>query len=45
MLKGAVTAFIKEEKKRIKDLLAETGKAVTAPLSIAKFARFKVGEI
>ena len=37
--------FIKEEKKRIRDLLAETGKAVAAPLTVAKFARFKVGEI
>jgi elongation factor Ts len=38
-------AFIKEEKKRIRDLLAETGKTVAAPLTIAKFARLKVGEI
>jgi elongation factor Ts len=37
--------FIKEEKKRIRDLLAETGKGVAATLKIAKFARFKVGEI
>jgi elongation factor Ts len=37
-------AFIKEEKKRIRDLLAETGKSVGATLTIARFARFKVGE-
>lgn len=37
--------FIKEEKKRIRDLLAETGKAVSGTVTIAKFARFKVGEI
>jgi elongation factor Ts len=37
--------FIKEEKKRIRDLLAETGKAVGGTLKIARFARFKVGEI
>jgi elongation factor Ts len=38
-------AFIKEEKKRIRDLLTETGKTVATTLTIAKFARFKVGEI
>jgi elongation factor Ts len=37
--------FIKEEKKRIRELLAETGKAVGATVTVAKFARFKVGEI
>ncbi len=37
--------FIKEEKKRIRELLAETGKAVGATVTIAKFARMKVGEI
>jgi len=36
--------FVKEEKKRIRDLLADTGKAVSGTVSIAKFARFKVGE-
>ena len=36
--------FVKEEKKRIKDLLAEAGKAVGATLTISRFARFKVGE-
>jgi elongation factor Ts len=36
--------FIKEEKKRIRDLLVETGKAVSGTLSVARFARFKVGE-
>jgi len=36
--------FIKDDKKRIRDLIAETGKAVSGTLSIAKFARFKVGE-
>jgi elongation factor Ts len=38
-------AFIKEEKKRIKDLLAETGKAVGGALKIGHFARLKVGEM
>jgi len=37
--------FVKEEKKRIRDLLADTGKAVGGTVTIAKFARFKVGEI
>jgi elongation factor Ts len=36
--------FVKDDKKRIKDLLAETGKAVSSTISIAKFSRFKVGE-
>jgi len=36
--------FVKEEKKRIRELLAETGKAVSGTVSVAKFARFKVGE-
>ena len=36
--------FIKEEKKRIRELVADTGKAVKATVSIAKFARLKVGE-
>jgi elongation factor Ts len=36
--------FIKDDKKRIRDLVAETGKAVSGTLNIAKFARFKVGE-
>ena len=36
--------FVKEDKKRIKDLLAETGKAAGSPVTIARFARFKVGE-
>jgi elongation factor Ts len=36
--------FIKDDKKRIRDLLAETGKATGATVTIAKFARFKVGE-
>ena len=38
-------AFVKDEKKRVRDLLTETGKAAGATLTIAKFARFKVGEI
>lgn len=37
--------FIKEEKKRIRELVAETGKAVKATVSIAKFSRLKVGEV
>jgi elongation factor Ts len=36
--------FIKEEKKRIKDLVADAGKATSSTLNVAKFARFKVGE-
>jgi elongation factor Ts len=36
--------FIKDDKKRIRDLVAETGKAVSGTLNIVKFARFKVGE-
>lgn len=36
--------FIKDDKKRIRDLLAEAGKAVGATVSVIKFARFKVGE-
>jgi translation elongation factor EF-Ts len=36
--------FVKEEKKRIKDLLAETSKATSSTVTVAKFARFKVGE-
>lgn len=37
--------FIKDDKKRIKDLLAETGKVVGAPVTLAKFSRLKVGEV
>ncbi|MGC8623927.1 MAG: translation elongation factor Ts [Phycisphaerae bacterium] len=37
--------FVKDENQRIRDLLAQTGKAVAAPLRIAAFARFKVGEV
>lgn len=37
--------FIKDDKRRIRDLIAETGKAVKATVAVAKFARFKVGEI
>jgi elongation factor Ts len=36
--------FVKEEKKRIRELLAETGKSVGGTVTVAKFARFKVGE-
>ncbi len=38
-------AFVKDENKRIRDLLADTGKAVSGTLKIAHFARFKVGEV
>lgn len=38
-------AFIKEESKRIKDLLADAGKATSSTLKIAHFARLKVGEV
>ncbi len=37
--------FVKDENKRIRDLVAETGKAVAAPLNVIAFARFKVGEV
>ncbi len=37
--------FVKDESKRIRDLMAETGKAVSAQLTVAAFARFKVGEV
>ncbi len=37
--------FVKDENKRISDLVAETSKAVAAPLSVIAFARFKVGEV
>ena len=36
--------FIKDDKKRIRDLIADAGKAANATLKIAKFARFKIGE-
>ncbi len=37
--------FVKDESKRIRDLLADTGKTVAATLTIVGFARFKVGEV
>lgn len=36
--------FIKEEKQKIKDLVAAASKATGAPLTVARFARLKVGE-
>jgi elongation factor Ts len=36
--------FIKDDKKRIRDLLGEAGKSANATLTIAKFSRFKIGE-
>jgi elongation factor Ts len=36
--------FVKEEKKRIRDLVAEAGKAAGASLTIANISRLKVGE-
>jgi elongation factor Ts len=36
--------FVKEEKKRIRDLVAEAGKAAGATLSISNISRLKVGE-
>ncbi|NNM86349.1 MAG: translation elongation factor Ts [Phycisphaerales bacterium] len=36
--------FVKDEKRKIRELLAETSKAVSSPLSVVEFARFKVGE-
>lgn len=37
--------FIKDDKKRIRDLVAETAKATKATVNIVKFAYFKVGEM
>ncbi len=37
--------FVKDEKRKISDLLAATSAAVGAKLQIARFARFKVGEV
>ena len=37
--------FVKEESKRIRELLADAGKATSSTLKIAHFARFKVGEV
>ena len=36
--------FIKDDKRRIRDLLADTGKAAGGEVKIVRFARFKVGE-
>ena len=36
--------FVKDDKRRIKDLLAETGKSAGGEVKIVRFARFKVGE-
>jgi elongation factor Ts len=36
--------FIKDEKMKIKDLVAQAGKAAGAPVTLKHFARFKVGE-
>jgi elongation factor Ts len=36
--------FIKDDKKRIRDLLADAGKAAKATLKVVKFSRFKIGE-
>jgi elongation factor Ts len=36
--------FVKDDKRRIRELLADAGKAAGATLTIVKFARFKVGE-
>ncbi len=37
--------FVKDEKKRIRDILADASRAVSAKLEIIRFARFKVGEV
>ncbi|MCL5946254.1 MAG: translation elongation factor Ts [Planctomycetes bacterium] len=37
--------FVKDENLRIRDLLAQSGKAVAATLRLVAFARFKVGEV
>ncbi|MGN6369517.1 MAG: translation elongation factor Ts [Phycisphaerae bacterium] len=36
--------FIKDDKKRVRDLLADAGKAAKATLKVTRFARFKIGE-
>ncbi len=37
--------FVKDESRRIRDLLADAGKASSATLRVVEFARFKVGEV
>ncbi len=36
--------FVKDEKRQVKELLAQIGGAVGAPLTLSHFSRFKVGE-
>ena len=36
--------FVKDESKKIGDLVAEAGKALGGPVTVRRFARFKVGE-
>jgi len=36
--------FVKDEKMKVRELVAQTAKASGAPLKIVRFARFKVGE-
>lgn len=37
--------FVKDESKKIRELLTETSKAVSGTLTLVEFARFKVGEV
>ena len=37
--------FVKDESRRIRDLVADAGKASSATLRVVEFARFKVGEV
>jgi elongation factor Ts len=36
--------FVKDEKMKVRELVAQTAKASGAPISVIRFARFKVGE-
>lgn len=36
--------FVKDDKRKVRELVADTGKAVGAEVKVVRFARFKVGE-
>jgi elongation factor Ts len=36
--------FVKDENKKVGDLVAEAAKALGEPVTVKRFARFKVGE-
>ncbi len=38
-------AFVKDESKKVSDLVAEAGKALGGAVTVKRFARFKVGEV